>query len=330
MESLLSQRDARVAELEQQMKAQQAAHEEMAKQKEQLEKVVTDMEEREKTAEAERQRSRSSDEDAAQEIFTYTPSSDYASVKAMIQTDFGPRSADSVALYGSRYVCSCRKKQISPCERKIGWNRAGSLQQRSGKGSAGWLDIPMALEVRSGSTCRKTEPLTDLNPVQSTSVSERCPELTDKIARWGLAQLDFFALGPHKSFFVRWDGDGWSCAGPTDFECDIKKFALKIKAMAFGAGNSYVLSYGSAWNPGGLNYRCVLKGYYPDLEQFIEKNKSMEIQAIALDPLSQTDYILIWTSHHGYGSERIRCFCSSPGISAQIYNWWNDTAGLRE
>ncbi|WAO84717.1 G domain-containing protein [Fusarium falciforme] len=107
-----------------------------------------------------------------------------------------------------------------------------------------------------------------------------------------------------------------------------KKADCDIKAVALGYGTSYLISYGSSRK---LRYRCDLKNYYPQLQQFLEAKKPLNVlhltfhQAVALNPRSKTDYILVFSKRDGEAA--ISWICSSKVVNKEIRAWANETGG---
>lgn len=71
----------------------------------------------------------------------------------------------------------------------------------------------------------------------------------------------------------------------------------RIVAMAFGYGDSYVISYGTASNMKQLGNWFDLKGYYPDLYQTLQSNKPLSIY---VSVWSQVRFYSILTATLGY------------------------------
>ncbi|CAI7627168.1 unnamed protein product [Penicillium glandicola] len=156
------------------------------------------------------------------------------------------------------------------------------------------------------------------------------PYLAGKLALRGVKDLEFCVLGPGQSFYARWANGAWNSWAGDEANAYLSEIAsrsdgAKILAMAFGYDSTYVVSFG--WATGStISVRCgnqrALKGYYQDLYQFAEASNPLDIvQAIALDPESTTDYILIYKS--GDGMRRIRWVCSDPDRSQLISDWWD-------
>ncbi|OQD85426.1 hypothetical protein PENANT_c010G11488 [Penicillium antarcticum] len=95
----------------------------------------------------------------------------------------------------------------------------------------------------------------------------------------------------------------------------------KMRYVILGYGKSYVLCLQSEWDF-TTKFKYNLKAHDPDLDQFHKANRSIHI-AIALDPTSTTNYILIWASGYGFGSESMRWICGDKEASHAIARWWN-------
>ncbi|KAJ5106053.1 hypothetical protein NUU61_003400 [Penicillium alfredii] len=117
----------------------------------------------------------------------------------------------------------------------------------------------------------------------------------------GIGNLEFCVLGSGQRCFARWLNGIWSSWTSDEINTAVVKYNsyrdCRIVAMAFGYGDSYVISYGTASNMKQLGNWFDLKGYYPDLYQTLQSNKPLSIYAIALDPTSTTNYILVWGYH---------------------------------
>ncbi|KAJ5442074.1 hypothetical protein N7445_005081 [Penicillium cf. griseofulvum] len=158
---------------------------------------------------------------------------------------------------------------------------------------------------------------------------EKYPYLAGKLAARGLTDLEFCVLGPNTNSYARWATGAWACQGPVEFNNYMSELAnrsdgAKVLALAFGYNNSYVVSFGWATGSaitGKSGHQRNLKGYYPDLEQFAEASRPLDIVAIALDPESTTDYIVVFKSEDKLN--RIRWVCSDPQRSRAISAWWD-------
>jgi hypothetical protein len=98
----------------------------------------------------------------------------------------------------------------------------------------------------------------------------------------GDEHLTVCALGADEQYYARWTDGSWSCYAYDTTVTMLKEVVKKskkkadcdIKAVALGYGTSYLISYGSSRK---LRYRCDLKNYYPQLQQFLEAEKPLNI-----------------------------------------------------
>ncbi|KAL2675761.1 hypothetical protein Neosp_011952 [[Neocosmospora] mangrovei] len=112
---------------------------------------------------------------------------------------------------------------------------------------------------------------------------ERCyPHLDGKFRGNSDEHLTVCTLGAEEQYYARWTDGSWSCyaydATVTVLKEVVKKSKKKadwdIQAVALGYGSSYLISYGSSRK---LRYRCDLKNYYPQLQQFLEAEKPLNV-----------------------------------------------------
>ncbi|KAI3224903.1 hypothetical protein DTO012A9_6924 [Penicillium roqueforti] len=163
---------------------------------------------------------------------------------------------------------------------------------------------------------------------------EHYPTLAGKLAHHGDSNLEFCVLGPGQMYYAQWANGSW-CSEATEqinnylTEIYNRSDDSKVLAMAFGYNGAYVISFGWATRStirGKSGHQRDLKGYYSDLNQFADANTSLDIVAIALDPDSTTDYILVYKS----GNYRIRWVCSDPRRSQIIRSWWDQECKPKE
>ncbi|KAJ5794731.1 hypothetical protein N7457_001330, partial [Penicillium paradoxum] len=113
---------------------------------------------------------------------------------------------------------------------------------------------------------------------------ENYPHLAGKLSLHGARNLEFCVLGPGQTYYARWLDGTWSSMASEHANSEIRELASRpnnsrIRAMAFGYNESYVISFGQAEGStvrGTWGNRWYLKGYYPDLCEF----------AVASSPLS--------------------------------------------
>lgn len=98
----------------------------------------------------------------------------------------------------------------------------------------------------------------------------------------GDEHLAVCALGADEQYYARWTDGSWSCYAYDTTVTVLKEVVKKsrkkadcdIQAVALGYGSSYLISYGSSRK---LRYRCDLKSYYPQLQQFLEAKKPLNV-----------------------------------------------------
>ena len=131
---------------------------------------------------------------------------------------------------------------------------------------------------------------------QSQALERQYPHLGGKISAKGLAGLEVCVLGSGSQYYARWSDGSWGSWPAEEVNNDIEKYSSlsdgsTIMDVAFGYGDSYVISYGHASNLKQLGNRWNLKGYYQDLYNFIEANNPMSIlvsvlpRSLTHDPL---------------------------------------------
>jgi hypothetical protein len=90
---------------------------------------------------------------------------------------------------------------------------------------------------------------------------------------------------------VQWK-DTWVGRAEDEIREVFHKRGRKIKTVALGYGNSYVISFGNEWGLGGMRYKFNLNSHSKDLDKFAKDNKSMQIVARELSesfPYTSTD-----------------------------------------
>ncbi|RSL67661.1 hypothetical protein CEP53_002877 [Fusarium sp. AF-6] len=163
---------------------------------------------------------------------------------------------------------------------------------------------------------------------------ERCyPHLDGKFRGNGDEHLTVCALGADEQYYARWTDGSWSCYAYDTTVTALKEVVKKskkkadwgIQAVALGYGTSYLISYGSSRK---LRYRCDLKNYYPQLQRFLEAEKPLNVLAVALNPRSKTDYILVFSKRDG--CPVISWICSNKAVNKEIQAWADKTAELAQ
>ncbi|KAJ5145891.1 uncharacterized protein N7515_000455, partial [Penicillium bovifimosum] len=151
--------------------------------------------------------------------------------------------------------------------------------------------------------------------------------------RHGIQNLEFCVLGPGQKYYARWANNAWFSRASDELH-DVLEEVInrpnkpRIRALAFGYGNSYVLSFGSATGTkvnGRWGNHWNTKGYYPDLSDFLSGSGPLTILAVALDPHSTTDFILVYQA--ASGQPCLLFFCSDSYRCQVINNWWDKERG---
>ncbi|ETS85817.1 hypothetical protein PFICI_03842 [Pestalotiopsis fici W106-1] len=90
---------------------------------------------------------------------------------------------------------------------------------------------------------------------------------------------------------------------------------------------SFVFTYVTEDN--GFVHIWDLKGCYKQLEDFLRKNTGkLAVEAIALDPTSRTDYVVVtmvedWDGVNTYDLKRKISF---PSVDKKLSSWWKACA----
>ncbi|KAK4040361.1 hypothetical protein C8A01DRAFT_46258 [Parachaetomium inaequale] len=310
MEKLLADRDERVALVERELERQKAAYEgELRRFQERAQQLKEERDGLEK-------------ERALAEL----------GALQQVQLRRGERAENtrlsgySISMYGSARVC------LSPSYTAVATPNgcpeitfgsaklvAASVGDSSITGAAAWI------ARYSDGTWRR-----------SANLETQYPYLGENIRTHGLQALEYCALGPGPRHYARWKNGAKSCNATDQVRgllrnCkrDAAKTGSKIVAVAFGYGDACVISYGCLRRPETLVSCWNLFGYYPDLERFLRENSAVRIVAIALDPSSTTDYIMVYytTEPDGRGGYGLVSNCSESDDAA-LDKWWNTTCGL--
>ncbi|KAF5677560.1 hypothetical protein FHETE_1611 [Fusarium heterosporum] len=112
----------------------------------------------------------------------------------------------------------------------------------------------------------------------SKNFGEYYPDMTKQIKSYGLGNLDICALGPNQQYYARWLDGSWSCQGLSGFPETIRNLTTrgcKIKAISFGFGGSYFVSF--ELSNGYLDWKHDLKGYYDSLDMFLKEHGNISI-----------------------------------------------------
>ncbi|SPO02550.1 related to xylan 1,4-beta-xylosidase [Cephalotrichum gorgonifer] len=104
---------------------------------------------------------------------------------------------------------------------------------------------------------------------QSGELDDQYPALREEIKTRRLRRLAMCALGPRGSYFASWKDGSMTMHGPISAEIEsCNAGGREVVAVAFGYGDSYLISYG-----GNRHTLGNMKGYYPHLQEFIAQNE---------------------------------------------------------
>ncbi|KAI0542496.1 hypothetical protein GGR58DRAFT_452595 [Xylaria digitata] len=300
MEELIARRDKKVAEIEKRMKEQQAAHEK------ELKRLKADRARIEKEANILGKLGMKPSKKKGSKKPTSKKSQEKSPSPEDIPIEIAPLSPYSVAKYGERFVLTSPKA----------WHRNSPypLDQAGSKWreSASFGDDGTWIARFSDQTWKTSENFTRYYPYVGA-----------KIDSHGLNNLEVCFLGPQQRHFARWQDGRMCCHAAADLNAQFKKLGSQIVTVAFGFGDSYLFSYGTDLHK--LRHYRDLKGYYLGLQQFFEREEGLSIIAIALDPMSTTDYIIVYTHYEEDELYHIQWFCRGTLISRAVRDWWNLT-----
>ncbi|KAF4462061.1 hypothetical protein FALBO_11137 [Fusarium albosuccineum] len=168
------------------------------------------------------------------------------------------------------------------------------------------------------------------NWVRSKYFERYYPHLDGKFKLVGDGKLATCALGADEQYYARWLDDTWSCYAHDDTVTAIeavakrckRKEGYKIKSVALGYGNTYLISYGSAkkWR-----HKAELKTYYPQLRQVLDEQKPLNVLAVTLNPRNKGEYVLAYS--HADGRYGISWYCLDPEVDKGIREWSEKTLG---
>ncbi|KPM46151.1 hypothetical protein AK830_g256 [Neonectria ditissima] len=324
MENLLAERDKRVAEMEGQIKKQQASYEDerrrfeerqarLERERKHLEREREKEKERVREMEEEREREIQREQDilARKQPETHVPTS-------LNSLDWPICPEYAVALLGPRYLVSSPShyknntrhpaiKRRSTCLAFV------SLGERAPDGCTSWIG-----GYEDGTWHR------------SHNLAQGYPHLGAKISSHRLSKLELCVLGPKQSYYARWLDGTRSSWAEEDVNAAFrtiersKENGYKIVAVALGIDNSYLISYGCNSRLTGLRAKWDLKGYYPKLQKFLDDNMPLDIIAITLNFLTETDFAVVYT-RSGRHSRRFLVETSDDKVTAEIDSWWTST-----
>ncbi|KAJ3524909.1 hypothetical protein NM208_g11865 [Fusarium decemcellulare] len=303
METLIAQRDERVAAMEQQMKQLQVSHDPQPTQKTTLDKEPEHTEGKD--------RFETSMERAAK---TPTPTSPARQVQVM-QTRLGSvgEPGQRIQRGGGQFKKSWRKKPLTYAKYTVAVNRKNYLLKSPSR-TLRYLGPMSPMLDLVLTSLRSNVPGIDQGVSSSQRVCIGCgfedvipwaaryfqrdgatwrfggrvnecyPHLDAKLSVYGCENLDVCALGPDQSYYARWRTGSWSCWGSNEIIDAIEDACRKERGydmleISLGYGGSYLISYGEEDRPWALRLKYDLKGYYPKLQQFLSENQDLNITA---------------------------------------------------
>ncbi|KAH7139839.1 hypothetical protein B0J13DRAFT_596814 [Dactylonectria estremocensis] len=292
MESLIAQRDKRVARMEKKLKEQK-------EQKEQKEKK-------------EKKGKKATREDAPKRVVGGRAEKG----KPTGTEEFPPVS---VSMFGSEFSLTSRICSMS---------NVPSPKRYSPKGSEVSATI---IGEKTNDRKTWVARYSDETWGRSKFFERHYPHLDGQLRSNVKVKLASCALGADEQYSARWADGSWSCyaydktAGVME---DVVKICNKnadygIKAIALGYKTTYIISYGSERK---LRYKCELGAHYPALRQVLEAKNPLDIHAITLNPRSKTDFILVYSQPDG--QHGISWICSNSIIDMEIRTWVNQTLGV--
>ncbi|KAM0422014.1 hypothetical protein ACHAPD_000457 [Fusarium lateritium] len=171
----------------------------------------------------------------------------------------------------------------------------------------------------------------------SVAFERHYPELAKRIKSYGLNAVEICALGPGERYYTRWNEfHSYSCS--TKFTKTVTSIETNssfgsVKAVSFGYGSSFLVSYG--FESGHLGWTHDLQGHYPSLYRFLKSQKKLgnkiSIHAATLDPSSKTDYLVVFTDNDGRDSSKLKykMHCRNKNTRQAVQHWWEVTKGRR-
>ncbi|KAF4497147.1 hypothetical protein FAGAP_6670 [Fusarium agapanthi] len=98
------------------------------------------------------------------------------------------------------------------------------------------------------------------------------PPLAMSIKSYGLDAVKLCALGPNYHYYTQWkELFVYNCS--EKFTSAIKNNKVTVKAVCFGYGSSFLVSYG--FENGHLGWKHDLQGFYPSLNKFLDSQKKL-------------------------------------------------------
>ncbi|KAH8596541.1 hypothetical protein B0O99DRAFT_619267 [Bisporella sp. PMI_857] len=299
-----AKRDKRIARMEEQMRAQQEANNEELRQiKDVQRRLEQENQKLERGKAQERQVSQYRDEQAQKGVSWST-------------AGFPPYS---VSMMGSSYYCNSPFQWCS--------NLGSHPKQREGSGVLKGVSIG---DVWNGET-QWVAHFSNNNWQHSKDLVQSYSHLAASIDAYGLGNLEICVLGPSPIYYARWLNGHWRSWTSDDAniafnQCSSTGSGPKVWSVAFGYGNSYVLSYGYSSDLKNLCNMYDLKGHYPQLAQFLVSNPMIAILAVTLNPTNTTDFVVVYQHCHGDNTVGGLWYCSDPSMLQTINDWWNNGA----
>jgi GTP-binding protein EngB required for normal cell division len=152
---------------------------------------------------------------------------------------------------------------------------------------------------------------------------EEYPELNKQLSTRELSTLTYCVLGPKRSYYALW-GATWQAWGPKSLMAKLAEVerGQRVISLAFGYGNSFLLSYGRHDALENLNTYWNLDGHYPVLEAFLKEHRPLNVIQIALDQRSITDFAIVTAKNNQYS---LKLVSSKKEVREGILAWWADS-----
>ncbi|KAL4871500.1 hypothetical protein BDV12DRAFT_194266 [Aspergillus spectabilis] len=323
MNNLLAERDRRVARVEQQMKEQQAAHkaelERFSERQRRIEKEKAELEKQQRQREKEEQRRRQKEQER-QEAQSRREENEQQQAQQRQQAQ-APTPNTELAPY-SLTMANGRFMSIGPKLITSNYNHP-----RRKEGSATAVAVSVG-EVDSDNARAWVAGYSDGIWYKSLDFARMYPNLAAYLDERGLNNLALCSLGPGSTYYARWRDGRWMSWASEEINTAISEAQSNgkhVKAIALGCGGSYVISFGSRSGTSWINLgvKWNLKGYYPDLRQFLgQKIQTTSITAIALDMSNGTDYQMVYQHDRDDTKIKFRKIVSYANVESSINNWW--------
>ncbi|OQD87678.1 hypothetical protein PENANT_c005G05767 [Penicillium antarcticum] len=161
----------------------------------------------------------------------------------------------------------------------------------------------------------------------SEGLLERYEHLGEQITSRGFQKLEMCVLGPGNAYYARWQDGSWACHGESEYRNAIRTYSSiddgsTILNLALGYGGSYVISYGRRDDMRRIKSVWNLCGHYEHLAKFLENNHDISIAALALDPTTNTSYVIIFEETNSVGRWHTRWY-GIRRLEKPVRDWWH-------